>query len=251
MKRFLFVITLGLCLSQPLLAYESPGKPSGFVSDFAGVLSSDERAYLEDKIGNFERPAGVELAVVTVSSLGGETIENYAARLFEEWGIGKARSDNGLLFLVAPSDREARIEVGYGMEPVVTDAASSIIMRNVIVPRFAAGNYFDGIDAGVDALVAVIEGDPDFLQFVADQQAVDEAEAQAGKREAVIFWILIVVVLIVLSKVRGADPHGPGGSGFWTRAIFGGMGGRGGGGRGGFGGFGGGRSGGGGSSGRW
>ena len=76
MKRILLAIITGLCLAQPLLAYESPGRPSGFVNDFASILSSEERAYLENKIGNFERPAGVELAVVTVPSLGGDTIEN-------------------------------------------------------------------------------------------------------------------------------------------------------------------------------
>jgi len=247
MRRLLFALILGLCLAQPLLAYESPGKPAGFVNDFAGILTSEEKAGLENKIGNFERPAGVEMAVVTVPTLGDETVEGFAVKLFEEWGIGKAKVDNGLLFLIASNDREARIEVGYGLEPVVTDAASSVIMRNIIVPEFAGGNYYEGIDKGVDALIALVEGDPEMAQYVADNQVSEETAESAGAVASnVIFFIFVIILIIIISR--------KGGGGFLTGLLLGGMRGdyRGGSGRGGgFGGFGGGRSGGGGVSGKW
>jgi uncharacterized protein len=256
MKRLLFVTIIGLCLSAgSVSAYESPGRPTGFVNDFAGIMTTEERAVLENTIGNFERPAGVEMSVVTVVTLGGDTIENFAEKLFQEWGIGKARKDNGVLFLIAPNEREARIEVGYGLEPVVTDAASSFVMRNIIVPRFAEGDYHAGISDGVDALIKLVEGDPEFAGQV---EAYEAQGAEAGEPQASsIDWVqvaFVIIVLIILFSRRKRGGRG-GGSGFLAGLLLGGMGrgrgGLGGFGGGGFGGFGGGRSGGGGVSGKW
>jgi len=259
MKRLLFVTIIGLCLSAgSVSAYESPGSPTGFVNDFAGIMTTEERAMLENVIGNFERLAGVEMSVVTVSTLGGDTIENFAEKLFQEWGMGKARKDNGVLFLIAPNEREARIEVGYGLEPVITDAASSFVMRNIIVPRFAEGDYHAGISDGVDALIKLVEGDPEFAGQVdafAQQEAEGAGEARAT--QSTVDWVqvaFVIIVLIILFSRRKRGGRG-GGSGFLTGLLLGGMGrgrgGSGGFGGGGFGSFGGGRSGGGGVSGKW
>jgi uncharacterized protein len=230
------------------LAYESPGKPAGFVNDFAGVMTSAQKAALENKVGNFERPAGVELSVVTVKSLGGDTVENFAEKLFQEWGIGKKKVDNGILFLVAPDDRQVRIEVGYGMEPVVTDAASSIVLRKIVLPQFSTGNYYDGIDKGVDAIIKLVEGDPEMARYVKDNTTSATADGQgasgqSGEEPNVFVLILVIVIVIILLSSRG-------GRSFLLGMLLGGLG-RGGSGGGGFGGFGGGRSGGGGASGRW
>ena len=233
-------------MAGSVLAYENPGKPTGFVNDFAGLLTAGEKSALEIKIGNFERPAGVELAVVTVPSLGGDTVENFAVKLFADWGIGKAKKDNGILFLIAPTEREARIEVGYGLEPVVTDAASSYVMRNVIIPRFAEGKYAEGIDDGVDALIKLVEGDPEFAGMV--DAAANDVEQDASAAPG-IDWVKIAIFALIIILILASK--GGRGGGFLTGLLLGGM--RGGGrfGGGGFGGFGGGRSGGGGSSGRW
>src|SRR3989344_7702307 len=120
MKR----LALATLLSIPLIAfgYLSPGKPSGFVNDFAGILKPETISTLNQKLEQFSKETGNEISVVTIATYGiDETIETYAEKLFQEWGVGKAKEDNGLLLLVARDDREMCIEVGYGLEPVITD----------------------------------------------------------------------------------------------------------------------------------
>ena len=140
-------------------AYQSPGRPQGLVNDFAKILTADEKVFLETKLSLFNANTSVEVAVATVPTLGGDTIENYAVKLFEEWGIGKKRSDSGLLILVAPTEREARIEVGYGLEPTVTDIAANNIIEDVMVPFFRDGEYFQGIDKAADAVIGLVKND--------------------------------------------------------------------------------------------
>ncbi|MEK7089269.1 MAG: TPM domain-containing protein, partial [Patescibacteria group bacterium] len=140
-------------------AYTSPGNPKGFVNDFAGVLQLQEKAQLEQKISAFVAGSTNEIAVVTIPSLEGDTIENYAERLFEEWKIGNAKKDNGVLLLISPNDRQLRIEVGYGLEGALTDAQSYWIIQRQITPQFKAGNYYAGIDAGVSEIMKATQGE--------------------------------------------------------------------------------------------
>ena len=96
-------------------------RPDGYVNDFASVLDESAEGHLEDYLRTLERDTSAEVVVVTVTSLDGTTIEDYANRLFADWGIGQAQSDNGVLLVVAPRDRSVRIEVGYGLEPILPD----------------------------------------------------------------------------------------------------------------------------------
>jgi uncharacterized protein len=286
MKRIaLYAAILALAgLAPAAFAYVSPGSPRGYVSDFAEIISPDVEASISAKLSTYQAATGNEIAVVTVASLDGEAIEPYATELFEEWGIGKEKEDNGALLLVAPNDREARIEVGYGLEPYLTDAASSRIMRETLLPAFREGQYEAGIAAGVDRMLAGLTGAEDLT---------DERTDSAGfglSQDLLIFLVIVLaqlVPVIIYSKswwlggVVGAalgfiafssfpvaiglglfglvadyllskrfGGKGPKGGGGMPGVWFGGLGGgsRGGGG---FGGFGGGMSGGGGSSGRW
>jgi uncharacterized protein len=233
MKRALFASLATFLISASFVyAYTSPGKPTGLVNDFAKVLSPSQKADLENQIGNFARPAGVQMAVAIVGSLGGDTIENFAEKLFAEWGIGQKISDNGILILVAPAERQVRIEVGYGLEPTVTDAASSVIIRNIMLPAFKTGDYYGGISGGVNALAKLIDIGP---EVTPQKQAADYLPV-----------IIFVIFLILVSNRRGRRILS---FIFWSGIFRGG--GRGGGNGGGFGGFGGGRSGGGGASGSW
>src|SRR3989338_9234013 len=140
------VIFLFFCLfiSSSVHAYTSPGIPTGFVNDFAGMVSAETRAQIDADIQAFEQKTGHEISVATVPSLGGDYIENYAEKLFKEWGIGKKGADNGVLLLISREDREMRIEVGYGLEGTLTDAESSQIIRNTLRPAFQQGDF----DAG-------------------------------------------------------------------------------------------------------
>ncbi len=158
MKRISFALGLFL-LPILLFAYSNPGKPTGFVNDFAGVLSSADRALLENKLSGLEKSTGNEVSIVTISSLGSDTIENFAVNLYKDWGLGKKGVDNGALILVAIDDRQMRIEVGYGLEPTLTDITTSHIISDTITPFFKNGDYAGGLSTGVDQIIAVLNGE--------------------------------------------------------------------------------------------
>jgi len=125
---------------------------SGFINDFAGVLGSSWKSKLEEIAARVEKETSCEIAVAIVNSLEGITIEEYAVELFEKWGIGKKKEDNGILLLVAAEDRELRIEVGYGLEGTITDLEAANIIDDIIVPRFKEEDYNSGIYDGVVAI---------------------------------------------------------------------------------------------------
>jgi uncharacterized protein len=156
--RVLVAVGVLVVLLQVPLGAAFP-RPSGYVNDFASVLTEDDRAYLENFLRTLERDTTAEVAVATVSTLDGLTIEEYASRLFGEWGIGKRTRDNGILLLVAPAERRVRIEVGYGLEGVLPDGLAGEIIRADIVPEFQQGNLRRGIGRGLDRISRVVRGD--------------------------------------------------------------------------------------------
>lgn len=162
MKNFLtiFIVTILIVIITPVAVWarEFP-EPTGFVNDYANIYSTEFKASLESQLVQLEKDTGAELAVVTINSLEGDYIENTAVDLFEQWGIGKADKDNGLLLLIAFEDREIRIEVGYGLESVITDAIAGRIIRNQLTPNFKKEDYETGTQAAVDQLTGLIRGD--------------------------------------------------------------------------------------------
>ena len=238
-------------------------EPSGYVNDFAGVLDAQARQVIETYCGNVERSTGAQIAIVTVKSLEGDTVEDAAVRLFEKWKVGNAKTDEGVLVLLAVEDRKNRIEVGYGLEPVIPDGAAGDVLR-AIRPVLRQGDYGGALLAAAQLLG----------QRIADAKGVAiEGQPQRRRRndsEDGIPGIMIVFILfaIVMSLLGGGRRGGGGGGdiltgillgqmmsrrrggGGWSSGGFGGGGGGGWGG-GGFGGFGGGSSGGGGASGGW
>lgn len=126
--------------------------PVGYVNDFAGVLTSDQKNTLENSLKDYEQQTTNEIAVATVKSLDGQDITDFTVKTFEEWKIGKETRDNGILFLAAIDDRKMRIEVGYGLEPNLTDSQAGEIIRNIIAPEFKKENYYQGIRNGVTAI---------------------------------------------------------------------------------------------------
>jgi uncharacterized protein len=131
---------------------------TGRVVDNAEILKPDTRKRLADELRQHEQRTTNQVAVLTVPTLQGESVEEYAVRVFEHWKLGKKGKDNGVLVVVAPQDRRMRIEVGYGLEGVLPDATAARIIRNVMTPRFKDGDYDGGIAQGVDAIVAQLEG---------------------------------------------------------------------------------------------
>jgi len=272
----LFLLPCVLALPQPV----------GFVNDFADVLTPEQEADLNAIINSLEQETTAEIAIAIVSSLEGNAKEEYAVELFEEWGIGKEETDNGLLILVAMQEREWKIEVGYGLEGAITDARAGRIARNHVVPNFQQENYYQGLKEAVTEFAGLIKEDPaivaKYTPRIAPQYAwfvligyIVLAIAVIGasfppkhkknKTKKVVAVLGMDVVLLFLGFLIGTSAmvitfyimmislarlFGHAGRGSGTFFYLGGRG-RGGFGGGGFGGFGGGMSGGGGAGGRW
>lgn len=140
-------------------AYSSPGKPTGFVNDFANVIDDASQASMEQDLSAFASETSNEIVVATVNSLKGDSIENYTNQLFREWGLGDKDRNNGVLLLVSPSDRKVRIEVGYGLEGAITDLETSRIIEAEALPSFRENDYAKGIIGSVQALKTAARGE--------------------------------------------------------------------------------------------
>ncbi|HKU63832.1 MAG TPA: TPM domain-containing protein, partial [Rhizomicrobium sp.] len=151
--RLLAATLAFLCLLTP--AWAAPAFPAltGRVVDDAGILSSGTKADLTRKLAALEGATSRQLVIVTLPSLQGYEISDYGYRLGRAWGIGQKKLNNGILFIVAPKERKTRIEVGYGLEPIVTDAFSSVVIQTQVLPYFRKGDFNGGVVAGTDALI--------------------------------------------------------------------------------------------------
>ncbi len=218
------------------------------------MLSAAERGRLEDKLAERERASGAQMFMAIFPSLEGDSVEDVAVRLEERWKVGRKGLSNGVLLVVFLKERKLRIEVGYGLEPVITDAVAASIIRDVIAPRFREQRYAAGLDAAVDAVFARIGGGPapPPPRRPAPWSSADPATVLLF---ALFFGVFGVAILSALrSSQRRAVTADRGGWSSHPPIFWGGGGGGGswgGGGGGGFSGGGGGSSGGGGASGDW
>jgi uncharacterized protein len=229
---------------------------TGRVVDDAHMLSPATAQKLDGELANLEAQTGHQLVVATVPDLQGHEIEEYGYQLGRTWALGKKGVNDGAILLVAPKEHKVRIEVGYGLEPVLTDALTSIILQRKVQPQFKAGHMEQGVVDGAEAIVAQISLPDEQAKANVAQAEASPAQAHAADRSGGHFPIVIVLLIVfwVLSiLLRGR--RGLGGL-WWLPFMFmgggrgGGWGGGGGGGGGGFSG-GGGSFGGGGSSGSW
>jgi uncharacterized protein len=259
------------------------------VTDLTGTLTPEQIGQLEQKLAAFEARKGSQIALLMVPSTKPESIEQYSIRVVEQWKLGRKGVDDGALLLVAKDDRELRIEAGYGLEGVLSDLVANRIVEDIIVPNFKTGDYFRGVNDGLDAMIRVVEGEPLpapkwspdgkdvgrlqpllMLGFVMVFVVGGVLRAIFGRLPAALLvggatgviasliitslaiGLIVGLVVFFFSLVIGAA--GAGGRGYrrggWTPGGFGG-GGWGGGGGGGWSGGGGGGFGGGGASGRW
>ncbi len=250
-----------LLLAAPALSKPLTFPPlTGRVVDNANILSPVVEADLTAKLARLESATGHQLVVATIADLQGAEIEDYGYQLGRFWKLGDAKLDDGAVLIVAPSVHKVRIEVGYGLEPVLTDALSSVIIQNQILPKFRTGDMEGGVTAGVDAIVAQLSL-PDDQAKARVAAAAPKAAAQHARGGSP--WpMLIFVVVIFFLFIRGGGRGGVGGALPWLLLgamsnrggnNWGGGGGGGGWGGGGGGGFsgGGGSFGGGGASGGW
>ena len=143
---------------------------TGRVNDNAQILSENARQLLSEKLKEHEDRTTNQVVVLTIASLQGESIEDYSNKVFIEWGLGQKDKDNGILIVVVPDERRMRIEVGYGLEPTMTDLMAGRIIRELMTPRFREGDYDGGITEGALAVINVLEG-----QELAEAADFDEA----------------------------------------------------------------------------
>jgi uncharacterized protein len=157
MLRSAIVLALLLLQASAAPALDVPELRSR-VTDLAGVLTAEQIASLESKLQDLETTDSTQVAVLIIPSLEGESLEDYSIRVADAWKIGQKGRDNGAILLIAMKERQIRIEVGYGLESTLTDAKSSRIWRNEIIPRFRSGDFYGGIDAGVTAIIQTVRG---------------------------------------------------------------------------------------------
>ena len=251
--RMVFLALVATLFALPALAEPKFPALSGRVVDEAQVLSPDVERDLSDKLEALETRTGHQLVVATVSSLQGYPIEDYGYRLGRTWGIGDKDKDDGAILLVAPNDRQVRIEVGYGLEPVLTDALSSVIIQSAILPKFRDGDLSGGVVAGADAMIEQLGLPPEEARArVADAARPERHESRGSP---IVGFLIFLFVIFVFSSLFRGRRGGLGSALPWIILSALNNSGRGGGGwsGGGGGGFsgGGGSFGGGGSSGRW
>lgn len=254
-NRLLFLFSILFWLAGHAQNVLPKPNPPRLVTDQAGVLSPEQVDILEQKLVALDDSSSNQIAVVLVKNLDGAEIEDYAVKLFREWGIGDKRTNNGVLILASMEEHKVWIEVGYGLEGAIPDVVASDIIHNLIVPRFKEGNYYRGIDAGIDALTKAAVG---------EYKMARPRSGNSGSPAGSIITVVIILFFVILIIGRSGGGGG-GGLGSIANAIIlssllnGDRGGRsnwggggfGGGGGGGFGGFGGGSAGGGGAGGSW
>lgn len=254
-----FLLSTILFITASLFAYDVQAQniiakpsPATLVTDAAGVLTAEQKQALENKLVAIDDSSSNQIAVVIIPSLDGYPKEEYATKLFREWGIGNKKTNNGVLLLFSIQDRQIRIEVGYGLEGAIPDIIALNIIDNDIKPAFKAGNYYDGIDQATDNIAKAAVG----------EYKVKKAKKSKNKSNGTIFVLILIMILLFLKGGRGGGSNiGRGGfsdvaTGMLLGSLLGGGGRHSGGGGwgdsgGGFGGFGGGSSGGGGAGGSW
>ena len=187
LKQFAYILLSFTFLLPATFAYTNPGLPSGYLNDFAHILTTEQRALIENKLAEFERITQHEVSVVTISSLGGDTAQHFAVQLFQEWGIGKTGANNGVLLLIAPNDRQTWIAVGYGLEAVLTDAQANQIVQKVLLPAFRVQEYYSGIDKATDAIIALTQGEDVSLDTVSSTGGEEDVNSPFDYMPIVIF----------------------------------------------------------------
>jgi len=258
---FLQLLVCFLVTQISFAQFTIPEKPSFQTSvyDYANVLSADEKTQLEEKLVRYSDSTSTQIVVITIESLKGEDVSQLATKWAHTWGLGQAKEDNGVIILVAKDERKIAINPGYGLEDRLTAGIGGEIIRNIIIPEFKAGSYYNGLDKGADALFDVFKG----------KYKGERKQTKDKKIPIVPIIIIVFIILALISRNKkdggnsGNSGGGPslldvillsslgrnsGGGGFGGGSSGGGFGGGGGG----FGGgFGGGGFSGGGSSGSW
>jgi len=207
-RRLLYLMFVLLLVQTGFASAQTFPKFTGLVVDAANVLPPATKADLQAKLLALQTQTHRQLVVATLPDLQGYDIETYGYKLGREWGVGLRDVNNGAVLLVAPKERKVRVEVGYGLEPIITDALSSVVVSQDILPRFKAGDLPGGVIAGVDALDKQLRASPEEAKartdaavagFNKEHQRV--GRSGGGVPIGLIFWAM-VIGFVVLSMLR-------------------------------------------------
>lgn len=201
----LVLIETCVFVGHPVFAYTSPGKASGYVNDFAHVLSDDQASDLTSQVHLYKERSTNEIAVVTVPTTGDESIEQYAVQLFQEWGIGQKQRDNGVLILAAIQDRKIRIEVGYGLEPILTDTKSAQIITHA-KPLLNQEKYSEALKEITQEIITTIDtGEPSFFPTDPNTYDANTLDKWGDILAAVVvgFMLLIFIIPVTWAIITG------------------------------------------------
>lgn len=206
MKYFL-AIALFLIHVIGFAQFDIPKKPSFQTSiyDYADVLNESEESQLENKLVKFSDSTSTQIVIVTIDDLKGESIGILAPKWAQEWGIGQAKEDNGVIILLAKNDREIWISPGYGLEHKLTAGITGELVRNVILPEFKAGSYYNGLDKGTTAIFEVIKG---------TYKGTRKKSGKSGGSPIFIFLVIFIIFIILIAKNKNNGRNGGSSGGF-------------------------------------
>lgn len=202
LRHLLLILAMaGALIASPALAQPEFPALTGRVVDNADIIPPDVEAELSAKLEALEAQSQRQLVVATVATLDGYDIADYGYQLGRAWGLGDAERNDGALLLVAPNERQVRIEVGYGLEGYLTDALSALIIQNEILPRFRDGDMAGGIAAGSDAIIAQLVLPPDEAARVA-QDATETRSEDGGFPVGALIWLGFLFFFFILPIIR-------------------------------------------------
>ena len=198
MKRKFISVIFFICLSCTQLFAVSVPSLSGRVVDNAGIMKSSDREQAEQYLKALEDTTGIQIAVLTMPNIGGEDIASFSIKVAESWKLGQKDKDNGALLVVALEEHDVRIEVGYGLEGLLTDTKCGLIIRNVIIPEFKNGNYSAGILKGVKNMGGVASENAELVS-----KSVMEESTGDDSIIAIVFMIIWLIFFISIVTSRG------------------------------------------------
>ena len=206
-SKTLWIVLVCMYTQIGLAQFTIPEKPSFQTSvyDYAKVLSDSEKEQLEEKLVRYSDSTTTQIVVVTIDNLKGEDIGILAPKWGHEWGVGQAKEDNGVFILLSKEDHKIWIAPGYGVEDKLIAGTTGEIVREIIIPEFKAGSYYNGLDKGADAIFDVLKG---------KYKGTRKHGLSNGVSPIVILLVLFVIVLIIVSSVKGNGKGNGGGGGF-------------------------------------
>jgi uncharacterized protein len=197
LKAIILIAALTIGVST---AFAAPVKPDKYFTDYAGVVSQEQAYSLNEKLANLEKETTNQFLVVVYPSLNGNVLESFTVDACKSWGVGQQDKNNGMVLFVFPHDRKMRFEVGYGLESVITDSQASSIIRNKIAPYFKAGDFYAGINSGVDSVIQ---------SLTPKVEAVSEVtQPDLGFAGAIFLGLVIAVVcILIIIRIMNREPE--------------------------------------------